>query len=179
MVLEYGGMKGLRRLSLAVLTVLLFSGCAMLDPDHGSNEPVGPYEQVFFASFEQVWRAAQLALARYPMRVNNMDTGTLQTDLVGGGSAWKAPTDKKRISNAQHYAIVVNVIKGRSLSSKAVKVVIEKRVRKKTSFFSDTKELQSDGLEERVIGYRIGRILTIERAIERALKDSEAGNDEI
>lgn len=133
---------------------------------------MGPLEQVFFAPYDQVWRATQLAIARYPMRVNNMDTGLLETDLIGGANAWHPPGTDKKIPNAQAYILRVQVIKGRSLSEKAVKVVVEKIIRIKSNFFADAKPVPSDGLEEKIVLYRTGRILTIERALEAALNQS-------
>ena len=161
---------------IALLLILISSsGCVLTQEKKDIVE--GPLEKVFFAKYEQVWRAAQLALARYPMRVNNMDTGLLETDLIGGANAWTPPGGKDRIPNAQHYTIRMQVIRGRSQRSKAVKVLVEKVIRLKSSFFSDAKELPSDGLEERVILYRTGRILTIEKAIEAVLADKESNEE--
>ena len=130
-------------------------------------------DQVFFAPFDQVWRAAQVAIARDPVRINNMDTGLLETDLIGGSSAWQPPGADKDIPNAEHYIIRMQVIKGRSATEKAVKVIVEKVIRIKSNFFADAKPVVSSGLEEKVILYRTGRILSIERAIEAALNNAE------
>ena len=52
----------------------------------------------------------------------------------------------------------------------AVKVTVAKDVELKTDFFSDPKRLESDGLEEKVILYRIEKEISVERALQRAQK---------
>lgn len=164
-----------KALTLIALSLSL-THCSLL-PKSAPKEAGGPKSKVFFASYEQVWRAAQLALASYPMRVNNMDTGLLETDLIGGSDAWTPPGKKERIPNAQNYIIRIQVIRGRSRRSKAVKVIVEKVIRIKSNFFSDARSIASNGLEEKVILYRTRRILTIERAIESALSEEDENEE--
>lgn len=167
----------IRQISL-LISPLIFAGCALF-PAKKTEDRDGPKSKIFYASYEQIWRASQLALANYPMRINNMDTGLLETDVIGGLDAWTPPGQRKRrISSSQHYIIRMKVIKGKSRRTKAAKVIVEKRIRRKASFFSDSQNIGSDGLEEEIILYRTNRILKIEKAIEAAMADSNENEDD-
>lgn len=111
-------------------------------------------------------------MSRYPMRINNVDTGTLETDYIKGARVWRAPDEKKRPPSGMRYIIRVQVLRGQTASKEAIKVVIDKRIEVKKNFFIDPKIKASDGLEERMLLYRINRELKIEKALERAARNS-------
>lgn len=130
----------------------------------------GPREQVYYANFEEVWRAVNLVLQPYPLRVSNMDQGMLETDEIRGYRVWAPPYKSETASNGETYRLTIRVIKG-SLSSKtATKVTVVKDSQLRVDFFSDPKALPSDGMEEKSILYRIGREIQIERALAKAQK---------
>ena len=168
-------MKGLLTLPAARLIFKLFffsilaSGCALFADNREPPTFFGPREQVYFASFNQVWRATQLALQKYPIRVNNLDLGILETDAIKGNKVW-APPHRKRTSGGLSSWLSVRVVRGFSDGHPSVRVTLIKKLEKKKDFFSNTKKLPSDGLEEKSIFYRIRRELLIDRALERAQK---------
>ncbi len=152
---------------------LLLSACALLPAKHKS-EVTGPVEQVFHASYEEVWRASQLALQNYPMRVNNMDLGLLETDVIRGfSSTWTPPHQTQNPSGGLAYKIVVKVVKGSLQQKAAQQVSVFKDVSLQKDFFSDTQKKASDGLEEQSILYRITREIQIDRAIQKSAKKSQ------
>ncbi|MEK6556574.1 MAG: hypothetical protein AABZ31_15095, partial [Bdellovibrionota bacterium] len=72
--------------SLVTLTIfscsLALTGCALSDKDSDATvEQLEPVVQVYEATYDEVWRAMQKAFSRYPIRLNNADTGELETDV--------------------------------------------------------------------------------------------------
>lgn len=142
---------------------LLASSCALFSSQDQAQE----YSRVFKAPFDEVWRAAQKALILYPIRTNNSDTGLLQTDYVKGNKAFIPPGQVEPYSNGYRYRLHLKVLKGAKRSTHATKVVIEKLPEIQRDFFAQPEELQSDGIEEQVILYRIERELVIEKGIKK------------
>lgn len=131
----------------------------------------GPREQVFYANFDEVWRAVNFVLQPYPLRISNMDQGNLETDMIRGYRIWSPPYKSENAATAENYRLNIRVIKGAPINGRpATKVNIVKELQIQSDFFSEPRSLPSDGLEEKSILYRIGREITIERAIVRAQK---------
>lgn len=161
--------KALLVAGLAYLSV----GCALFENRAGPKLEAGPREQVFFATFDEVWRATQLALQSpnsYPLRVNNMDTGSIETETIKGSLVWIAPHKTETAGGGYSYRLIVRVIKGNLEGKTAYKVTISKQASMQRDFFSEPEDRPSDGLEEKVLLYRVGREIQIDRAIRRANK---------
>ena len=156
-----------------VLPLLLIStiiGCAST-PEISERSKVKiskvSNQQVFYKPYEQIWRAAQLTL-RYPLSVNNIDAGIIETDPIKLTEGFIAPGKETPISTGIQYKIVLTFVKGSSDSKDAVRVTVNKIIERKRDFFSDPESLVSDGLEEQIILYRMGRELAIAEAIKKA-----------
>jgi len=168
------------KIIIASLTASLWfaTGCALFEEKAGPKPVLGPQEKVFYAEFDDVWRATQLALqspTSYPLRVNNMDTGILETEMIKGSQTWTAPNATQPPSGGLAYRLVVRVIKGNVGNRHAHKVIVLKDGQMQRDFFSDPEPTPSDGLEEKVILYRIDRELQIDRALKRANKRQNQG----
>lgn len=155
---------------LLVLLCLNISACALFEERNAPPKYYGPREQVFFAGFEEVWRAVNLVLQPYPLRISNMDLGTLETDMIRGYKVWSPPYKSDVAATGESYHLVIHVIKGALEKRAATKVTIVKDIALQVDFFSDPKNVPSDGLEEKAILYRIGREIQIERALAKAQK---------
>jgi hypothetical protein len=125
----------------------------------------GSVTEVFLGNYDQVWRATQKALVKYPIRINNSDTGLLQTDYIRGAKAYKPPYTKARPSSGYRHQITLRLAKGSLKGRPAVKVTVTNTPEMQRDFFSDATELKSDGMEERVILYRIRREMILEKAV--------------
>ena len=148
--------------------VFALAGCATTKPVNYSNHPPS---QVYAASFDLVWRAIQLVMARYPLRLNNADAGLLETETIRTDGAWRPPFDQHaHLGAGYRYRLQIRVLKGKSQNRPAIKVVILKRAHIVRSFFSAPQKLASDGFEERALLYRIAREIAIDRALAKAQK---------
>jgi hypothetical protein len=155
---------------LLVLITFQVSACALFEERNAPPMYYGPREQVFYASFEEVWRAVNLVLQPYPLRISNMDQGLLETDIIRGYKVWAPPYKNDVASTGESYHLVVHVIKGALEKRAATKVTIVKDTEVQVDFFSDPKNIPSDGLEEKTILYRLGREIQIERALAKVQK---------
>lgn len=154
------------------LTALLFSGCATSPDDVG--ESAEPLQRVFIESFDSVWKAVQMALVEYPLRVSNQDGGIVETDFIRGDQVWQTPGSDKPVPGGLRYKINVAVfvvsVKGNDSASK---VVVSKSVELQRDFFSNFEKIGSDGLEERALMYRITRELKLRHLIDAAAKQKQ------
>lgn len=147
------------------LAVGLFSGCVS-SPSSSVVKSYSPKERVYFRPYDEVWRATQLAFSHYPIKMNNMDLGIIETDFVKGDQIWSPPHKREKNYTGLKYTITARIIAGKSKKRKGTKVSIFKKVEKQRDFFAKVEKLPSDGLEEMSLLYRIGRELKIERALQ-------------
>lgn len=148
---------------IGLLFCVLLSGCAVFTNQDTPSE----HSRVYKATFEDVWRAAQKALILYPIRTNNSDTGLLQTDYVKGPKAFLPPGQKEPYSNGYRYRLHLKVLKGAKKGMPATKILVEKFPEIQRDFFAQAEPVETDGIEEEVILYRIERELVIEKGIKK------------
>ncbi len=154
----------------SLLLALLLSACA----SEPKKERALDYSRAFNASYEVVWRATQQAMLNYPMNINNMDTGQLQTLFITGKHRFKPPHRREEVlPSGYQYRLNINII--RNEDNKRAKVIISKEARLQKDFFSNPEDLGSDGFEEKSILYRIKREVIIELLLKRAM-ESKSGN---
>lgn len=151
---------------------LLTASCVSQPPS--VSKRAGPkltYQKIFYYPYDNVWRAAQLAL-KYPIAVNNMDHGLLETDFIKADDGFVAPSIEKLPSSGIRYKISMILAKGRVDGRNGVRVTINKTIEKKRDFFSDAEILFTDGLEEKALLYRMERELIIDEALKKAARSS-------
>ena len=152
------------------LIALLTTHCASSQ----NRESTADYTKIFRISYERVWRATQQTMLNYPMNVNNMETGHLQTLYITGKHRYKAPHKKEKIlPSGYQYRLDIQLLKGR----KRTKIIISKQVRMQKNFFSDPEERQSDGFEEKALLYRIQRELFIEKLLKKQAQRETSSDD--
>jgi hypothetical protein len=144
-------------IAVVVLSLSLISCAEMEIKDPPQKEPV---TKVFSASYEKVWRAVQLATRRYPIRVNIYDAGVLETEYVKGDRVFSDPNDIKS-PTGQRYRLIVHAVKGTVDKQNMIKVIVQKQLETQSDFFTGFRPADSNGLEERVILYRISRYINI------------------
>lgn len=120
------------------------------------------YTKAFKASFDEVWRATQQAVISYPLKVNNMEQGTIQTTLVRSHTYFKPPHLDKKHAGGYRYDLQITLIKD---SKHITSVHLQKRLQVYKDFISKPIDLISDGLEETALLYRIEREIEIDRKL--------------
>lgn len=163
-------------LSLAILSAL--SSCAVLEPQSKKNiiSTRSTPQRVYYFNFDQVWRAAH-SVIRYTIANENQETGYLETEYIKGVDGWLPPDNDKKPSAGLRYKLFVSFAKGKTDSRESTRVTIEKKTEVLRDFFSEPETLTSDGLEEKIIFYRLERELIITEALKKATSStSEFGN---
>ncbi len=158
------------RFFLLIVIGLALGGCTTATEKLEKKLKVGePVVEVYNAKYEEVETALKQAMLRYPQRVDNTEAGIFETDFVKGEARFKAPHKlNEEFSSGYRYRILVRLVRGNKEGRGAVKVVVLKQIELARDFFATTEPMPSDGLEERVILYRIGRELRITRALQKA-----------
>lgn len=155
-----------------VLSLFLLMGCETLKEGvESSNEVVKKQsrQKIFLSEYDEVWRAAHTAL-KYPISNENQDTGVIETDFIKAQDGF-IPPEQKIPSSGLRYKIYMYFAKGRTQGRESVRVTVDKRIEKLRDFFSDAENMASDGLEEKVLFYRIERELLIMKGLKKATQE--------
>lgn len=152
------------------IVLLITGGCTLFD--RGPDRNVGlsqraSSQRIFFASYDHVWRAIHTAL-KYTIASENPDTGMIETEYIKSVDGWVGPGEKPTDNPGTRYKLFIVVAKGRTEGQESTRVTIEKRGEVLKDFFSDPTPIDSDGLEEIVLFYRIERELIISEALRKA-----------
>lgn len=121
------------------------------------------HQRIYFSSFESVWRATQLSI-KYPIAINNMDEGIIETEWIDAFDGF-TPIHSKPRHFAYKYQLRLLLVKGRTEGRPSVRVTVIKTIQTPDSFFQDGRKIESDGLEETLLFYRIAREITVDQAI--------------
>ena len=157
--------------SLLILLVAsaVLQGCVATDRLERRLKVGEPLSQVFFAKYEEVEAALKLSMLKYPQRVDNTEAGIFETDYVKGDLRFRPPHKmSENYSSGFRYRIIIRLVRGKSIARPAVQVVVLKQIEMARDFFAEPNIMQSDGLEETVILYRVGRELTVGKALQKA-----------
>lgn len=154
---------------LFVVILFVLPGCGT----SSKLEVPRTFEREYAANFDETWRAVQQSIISYPLKINNMELGQVQTTSIRGNAQFKPPHEAKLKSGGHRYNLSINVLK---ISQGVTRVSILKDVNVFRDFVSRPETKGSDGLEENMILYRIGRELEIEKVLLRDSKKREAKN---
>lgn len=161
------GVQRAHFLMLALAVALQLTGCSTMVERNG-EAGAGPYSRVYFATYEEVEIALKQSMVRYPQKIDNTEAGIFETDFIRGDAGFHPPHKTVKLSPGYRYRLLVRLVRGRrEEKQQATKVQISKKVEIARDFFSEPESTESDGLEEQVILYRIGRELQLARAISK------------
>ncbi|WP_413568305.1 hypothetical protein ACLWBD_11745 [Bdellovibrio sp. HCB117] len=154
---------------LVILTGCTLFGCSLFDKKPSAHQRMGQInkQKVFYASYDAVWRAAH-AVLKYPIAQENQDTGVIETEYIKGLDGWLPPNEQRPPSSGIRYKLIMTFAKGTTQGRESTRVTIDKRMEILRDFFSEPEPMESDGLEEKIIFYRIERELVINEALKRA-----------
>lgn len=158
-------------MSLIFLFSILTSSCSSLTDGSGSSSYRSGIQKVYSAPTDLIWKAIMKSV-KHPIAVNDVDAGVIETDFIRSNDGFKPPAMKGKYPSAQRYKILITFVKGKNEGKNATLVTVKKSVENQTDFFSEPNQVNSDGLEEETIHYRIQRQLEIEELLKRNLKES-------
>ncbi len=153
---------------LLLLATSFLLSCSLFDKRPSAHTQMAQItkQKVFFASYDSVWRAAH-SVIKYPIAAENQDTGIIETEFIKGLDGWIAPDQEKAPSTGIRYKLILTFAKGTAEGRESTRVTIDKKIQILRDFFSEPELVDSDGLEEKIIFYRIERELVISEALKR------------
>lgn len=153
----------------------VLSGCGLFEPRPESVDKIiekASRQKIFFASYDLVWKAAHSAI-KYTIANENQDYGVIETDFIKAVDGWLPPDQTKPPFKSARYKLTLSFAKGTTNGRNSTRVTIEKKIEIFRDFISETQVMQSDGLEEQSIFYRIEREIVIAQALKKATSVSE------
>ena len=139
--------------------------------------PMEPPTQAFSAKYDEVWRAAHLAMIKYKLRIDNSETGILETEQIKEDEVYNPPFPTVSKRPGFRYKIQLKMLKGTIEGKRSTKVTIVKTLENVKNFVDEAEAVISDGLEEQAILYRIERELIIEQGLQRSQKKSKSSEN--
>jgi hypothetical protein len=157
---------------------LASAGCTTASGQLSKRLKIGePVSRVYFAKYEEVESAIKQAMIRYPQRVDNTEAGIFETDYVKGEARFRSPISTESFSSGYRYRLLIRLVRGKNDEKPAVKVMVTKQAEIAGDFFAQPDPQPSDGLEETVILYRIGREIVLARAMTKAAEKEKASDN--
>jgi hypothetical protein len=153
----------LRYLLALILLATLLSRCASIPK---SEAPF--HTRLYEGTYDDVWLATLKALNDYPLKLSNKDSGKIQTETVNGpyNELLFAHPEPIQLPERFRYNISLSFARLESEAKRSlVRIRIRKELEKFHDFYTGWGPYPSDGLEEKLILYRIAHILAMERAL--------------
>lgn len=159
--------SNLKNTVLVLIASCTLMGCSLFDKKPSAHARMAQVskQKVFYANYDSVWRAAHAAI-KYPLAQENQDTGIIETEYIKGIDGWIAP-DQKPPSTGLRYKLILTFAKGKVDNRESVRITVLKKMEILKDFFSTPEMVESDGLEEKVLFYRIERELIISEALKK------------
>lgn len=154
-----------------IFSMLLISGCGsqVLQPE-STDEIIerSSQQKIYFAPYDEVWKAAHSAI-KYTIAAENQDFGVIETDYIKAVDGWLPPFRTRPQYPSSRYKLVLTFARGKKgEAQESVRLTIEKKIEVFKDFISEVKTVNSDGMEEKTIFYRIERELIIAKALKKA-----------
>ena len=135
--------------------------------------------KIYDAEYLETWQAVLKVMQRYNLEINNQETGIIRTywtDYTDEANFTESLASQNAIKTA-HFKLVVNVSKGFRGTREMTKVTVYKRQVIEYDFLQGRQIVNSDGNLEKIILYRLGRVLAINKALQ-AIEDQKIKESE-
>ena len=150
-----------------ILSLFFIASCASYDTFKQITEELEIPTEIYKASYVQTWQAVLQVMRKYDIEYENQESGKIKTrwmdntllvnftDSFGSNDAVKAA----------EFKLVVNVSEGHSYGTKVTKVTIYKRQRVEQDFLQGWRETPTDGIQEKTLLYRVGKLIEIDNQL--------------
>ena len=145
-------------------SVFLVAGCASAP----HSEPF--HTRVFPGKYDEVWLATLKALNDYPLKLSNKDSGKIQSEVVNGPYNDLLFTYPEPIELPERFRYSLKLSFAKLVSDEdqpMTRVRVIKDLERFQDFYTGWLGYPSDGLEEKLLLYRIDHILKMQEALAR------------
>lgn len=147
---------------VAFFLTLWLAACA-----HQTN--LSPYAtRLYKGSYDDVWLATLKALNDYPLKLSNKDAGKIHSEIVNGPYNELLFSHPEPIQLPERFRFSLKFNFGRletQTNDSLVRVRVIKELEKFQDFYTGWVPYPSDGLEEKLILYRVEHILAMEHIL--------------
>ncbi len=152
---------------LTLFFLLIVTGCA-------SQSPRKPFHtRIYDGSYDEVWGSGLKALADYPLKLSNKDTGRVTTEVVNGpynDLLFQYP-EKIELPERYRYSLEFNFAKLLGDDKRPLtRIRVVKNLERFQDFYTGWTPYYSDGIEEQVLLYRMEHLLKMEKTLSRAVQ---------
>ncbi len=150
----------------------IFFGLALVSCVAGPTKSEGDKNRsrVFFAEYEEVVRITRIVMSKYPVKVEKLDNGILETEVIRDDMRFHPAHESPKLTPGYSYRLLVRLVRGKTDGKSAIKVQVSKIGEIRRDFFTEAEPVASDGLEELILLYRIQRELAIDRALQKSVQ---------
>jgi len=139
------------------------------------------YTRMFEGTYDDVWLAALKAVNDYPLKISNKDTGKIVSELVNGpyNDLFLTPPESIDLPEKYRYSLKFTFAKLQTEEENSrplVRVRLEKTLEQFHDFYTGWLSFPSDGLEERLLLYRIEHILKMENQLTKDMEKETSSN---
>lgn len=161
--------------------LLAISSCASYEKFRQVTEELEMPSKIFRADYNQTWQAVISVVKKFNIAQQNQEAGYIKT-------RWEDNTLELNFSDSfgssdavksARFKLVINVVKGYRNSREVTKVTVYKRQLVEQDFLQGWKEVATDGIMEKTLLYRIGRIVDNDnklREIDKAREKEQLQN---
>ncbi len=154
----------------------LFNSCANYEKFRQITEELEMPTKVFKADYNQTWQAVITVMRKFDIAQQNQEAGFIK-------SRWMDNTLEINFADsfgtsdsvkAAKYKLVLNVVKGFRASREVTKVTVYKRQLVEQDYLQGWKEVTTDGIVEKTLLYRIGRLIATDNKLKEIDKARES-----
>lgn len=160
-----------RHLRFGALLVSIFAvlGCTSAYRQIQGGDPGRSFSRIYVTDFNTSWQGVLDSLKSLRLDVSNREGGFLQT-------RWTDNTAEKRLVESygavqsylkSQFRFRVSVAKGFYNGQPSIKVVVQKDQMIERDVLEGWRPIETDGIEEHTLLYRIGRLITIRTKLAR------------
>ncbi len=177
----YPHSQKLSKFCLGLMLLMGMVGCSNLPFVKQNKAP----SRLFLTDFSTAWTAALEAVSggKDVVRVNNRESGIIETTWIDNSDSRQfldVFSDEDFFLRAR-YRLQIQVREGKKNDQQAVMVRVLRFQQKETTFLGGFQDSQTDGLEESVLLYRVGRLIAIQQYnedMEKAQRLSDEDEDD-
>lgn len=160
---------------LLTFVLLLFSSCASDDMMSASVGQFEPPKKIYDASFQETWAAILQIIRRYEIAELNQEAGIIKTEWINNTLErnFQESFSNHDAVKSSRYKLIITVVKGKHYGREVTKVRIYLRQFVEEDFLQGWREVATDGIKEKVILYRIGHLLKIDRGLKKMAEEKK------
>lgn len=123
--------------------------------------------RIYASNYDKVWDMAVKALADYPIKVSNKDTGKIQTEVINSPYNELFFTFPERVDLPERfrYSLKLSIanINENSDEEGLTRIRITKELERFHDFYTGWVAYPSDGIEEKLFLYRVQHLIEMDR----------------